>query len=135
MKSKVVLKEEMNFIGELDGFDIPIDADEEFGGKNKGPKPKGLILTALAGCTAMDVISVLRKMRAEPDDFSVEVEAELIDAHPKTFKSFLVKYYFKGGKVTEDRAKRAVELSLDNYCGVAAMLKKVGPIDYKIFIS
>ncbi len=135
MKSKVTLKEEMHFIGELDGFDIPIDADEQFGGKNKGPKPKGLVLTALAGCTAMDVISVLRKMKAEPEDFSVEVEAELTDEHPTVFKNFLIKYYFKGEKLSEEKAKRAVDLSLENYCGVAAMLRKVGPVEYQIIIN
>ena len=65
MNSKVVLKDGMHFIGSLDGFDINLDADEQFGGKNKGSKPKGLVLTALAGCTAMDVISILHKMKVQ----------------------------------------------------------------------
>ena len=63
MKSTVVLKDGMHFQGELEGFDIPIDADEQFGGRNLGPKPKGLVLTSLVGCTAMDVISILRKIK------------------------------------------------------------------------
>ncbi len=69
MKSKVVLKDGMHFVGELDGFELPIDAEEAFGGQNKGPKPKGLILTSLIGCTAMDVVSILRKMKAELESF------------------------------------------------------------------
>lgn len=135
MKSRVDLKEDMHFIGKLDGFDIPIDADEEFGGKNKGPKPKGLVLTALAGCTAMDVISILRKMRVEPQEFYVEVEGELEENHPKTFKKIIISYYLKGGKVTNEKAERAVELSLENYCGVSVTLAKSVKIDYKIFID
>ena len=80
MKSKVVLKNGMHFVGELDGFEIPIDADEQFGGRNLGPKPKGLVLTSLIGCTAMDVISILRKIKAEPDEFGVEAE-DVADLH------------------------------------------------------
>lgn len=135
MNSKVVLKDGMHFIGNLDGFDINLDADEQFGGKNKGSKPKGLVLTALAGCTAMDVISILRKMKTEVIDFSVEVDAGLTDGHPSVFKEFLIKYYFKGKGITQENTKRAIELSLDNYCGVAAMLKKVGPVKYEIIIE
>ena len=135
MKSEVVLKEGMHFVGELDGFNISIDADAKFGGKENGPKPKGLMLTSLAGCTAMDVISILRKMRAEPEHFSVKAEAEMTDEHPIVFKKVMITYYFKGGQVTEEKAQRAVELSQDVYCGVSAMLKKAAPIEYQIIIE
>jgi putative redox protein len=135
MNSKVELKEGMHFIGTLDGFDIKLDADEQFGGKNKGSKPKGLVLTALAGCTAMDVASILRKMRVDLEKFSVEVTADLTDSHPSVFKSFLIKYYFKSKNITEENAKKSIELSLDKYCGVAAMLKKVGEIKYEMKIE
>ena len=135
MNSKVVLKDGMHFIGSLDGFDINLDADEEFGGKNKGSKPKGLVLTALVGCTAMDVVSILRKMRLEIESFTVEVESDLTEGHPSVFKDFLIKYYIKGKGITQEKAKRAVELSLNNYCGVAAMLKNVGTINYEIIIE
>lgn len=135
MKSKVVLKDGMHFQGELDGFDIPIDADEQFGGRDLGPKPKGLVLTSLIGCTAMDVISILRKMRAEPEEFSVEAETELTDEHPKVFKNVVITYRLKGDKVTADKVEKAVKLSQDQYCGVSAMLKKAVPIEYKIEIE
>lgn len=135
MKSKVVLKDGMHFQGELDGFDIPIDADEQFGGRNLGPKPKGLVLTSLIGCTAMDVISILRKMRAEPDELSVEAETELTDEHPKVFKNIVITYRLKGDKVTPDKVEKAIKLSQDKYCGVSAMLKKAVPIEYKIMIE
>ncbi len=134
MKSKVTLKEGMNFIGELDGFEVSIDADAAVGGQGKGPMPKGLVLTSLAGCTAMDVISILRKMRVEPEDFSVETEAEVTDEHPKVFKSVMITYRIKGD-VPRDKAEKAVQLSLDRYCGVTTMLRKAAPVDYQIVIE
>jgi putative redox protein len=135
MKSKVTLDEGMSFKGELDGFTITIDADESVGGKNKGPKPKGLSLTSLAGCTAMDVISILRKMRAEPEEFSVEAEAEVSDEHPKVFTKITITYYFKGGEVSREKAEKAVSLSEERYCGVSAMLRQAAPIETKIVIE
>jgi putative redox protein len=135
MKSSVTLKEGMLFDADLQGFNIPIDAAEQFGGQNQGPQPKGLVLTSLVGCTAMDVISMLRKMKSEPEQFSVEAETELTDEHPKVFKSILITYRFKGGSVDKAKAEKAIKLSQEKYCGVSAMLKKAVPIDYKIVIE
>ncbi|HOL57437.1 MAG TPA: OsmC family protein [Spirochaetota bacterium] len=135
MKSRVTLIKNMHFNGELDGHLIPIDADQSVGGENKGPRPKGLLLTALAGCTAMDVISILRKMRAEPEEFYVETEGPLTEEHPKVFKSITIRYYLKGGNVTKEKAERAIHLSLENYCGVTAMLEKACPINYELIIE
>jgi putative redox protein len=134
MKSKVVLEDGMHFKGELDGFDVPVDADADVGGQNKGPKPKGLVLTSLVGCTAMDVISILRKMRVEPEEFSVEAETELTDEHPKVFKKVLITYRLKGD-VPRDKVEKAVQLSQDRYCGVSAMLRKAVPLEYEIVIE
>ena len=135
MKSKVTLKDGMHFMGELDGFDVPVDADAKVGGRNLGPKPKGLMLTSLAGCTGMDVISILRKMKIEPDGFSVETEAELTDEHPKVFKNVKIIYRLKGNDIPREKVQRAVELSQDKYCGVSAMLKVAVPIEYEIVIE
>ncbi len=135
MKSSVTLKDGMLFNGELHGFDIPIDAAEQFGGRNLGPQPKGLVLTSLVGCTAMDVISMLRKMKSEPEEFSVEAETELTDEHPKVFKSILITYRLKGGDVSREKVEKAVKLSLEKYCGVSAMLKKAAPIEHKVVIE
>ena len=135
MKSKVVMKDGMHFVGELDGFEIPVDADAQFGGQGKGPKPKGLTLTSLAGCTAMDVISILRKMKIEPEAFSVEAESELTEEHPKVFTRVLITYRVKGGGATREKVEKAVNLSQDRYCGVSAMLKKAVPVEYDIVIE
>ena len=135
MKSKVTLKDHMHFMGELDGHEVPIDAAEQFGGQDKGPKPKGLMLTALAGCTSMDVIRILRKMKVEPEDFSVEAEADVTDEHPIVFTKIKVIYRFVGKDLPRDKVEKAVQLSQERYCGVSAMLQKAAPVDYEIIIE
>lgn len=125
----------MHFMGELDGHEVPIDAAEQFGGQDKGPKPKGLTLTALAGCTAMDVISILRKMKVEPDDFSVEAEADVSDEHPMVFKTIKLVYRLKGKDLPREKVEKAVNLSQERYCGVSAMLQKAAPVTYEIIIE
>jgi len=135
MKSKVELKSGMHFMGMLDGFEVPIDADKSAGGEGRGPKPKGLMLTALAGCTAMDVISILRKMKIEPKAFSVETEADLTEDHPKVFKAIRIVYRLKGKGIEREKVRKAVELSQEKYCGVSAMLKMAAPIEFEIVIE
>jgi putative redox protein len=134
MHSTVSLQEQMHFLGELDGHALPIDAEAAVGGRGLGPRPKGLVLTALAGCTAMDVISILRKMRLEPRGFSVDAEADLSAEHPKTFTRIKLTYRL-AGDLPRDKVEKAVSLSQDRYCGVSAMLKQVVPIDWEIFIE
>jgi len=135
MKSKVTLKDAMHFTGEAQGFEIPIDAKAEHGGTGRGPEPKVLTLTSLAGCTAMDVISLLRKMRAEPASFWVEAEAELTEEIPKVFKHITLTYKLSGGDVTQEKAEKAVALSQERYCGVSAMLRQVAPVDTRVVID
>jgi len=134
MKSSVTLKHNMHFVGDLDGFDIPLDAGAVFGGRSKGPGPKGLMLTALAGCTAMDVISLLRKMEQEPEHFSVETEADVAGEHPRVFTAVRLVYRLKGD-LDREKVEKAVRLSQERYCGVNAMLKKAAPVSYRIVID
>lgn len=122
MESTVTLNEGMAFTVEASGHTFTIDAAEEHGGQGLGPQPKPLVLSALAGCTAMDVISILRKMRQPVTSLSVKAEATLADEHPKTLDDIQVVYTVTG-EVDEGRLRRAVELSEDRYCGVSAMLK------------
>jgi putative redox protein len=135
MRSSVALRDGMHFVGELEGFEVPIDADPVVGGKDRGPRPKGLLLTSLAGCTAMDVISILRKMRIAPESFTVETEAELTVDHPKVFKSVRIVYRLRGKDIPREKVEKAVELSLERYCGVVAMLSKAAPISHEIVIE
>ena len=127
--------EKMQFESELNGHKITIDADPNVGGENKGPRPKPLMLLSLAGCTAMDVISILRKMRVEPDDFNVEVQADQTDEHPKHYHKMHVIYSFEGEDLPLDKIKKAVNLSEERYCGVSAVYKKAIEMSLEIRIN
>ncbi len=135
MKGKVVWKEGMAFTAKLDGFDIIIDADEKVGGKNLGPMPKGLTLISLAGCTGMDVISILKKMRVEVDSFEVSTDGSLADEHPKKFNTIKTTYRFTGNDISSEKVKKAVSLSEERYCGVSATLQPAVELISEIIIN
>ena len=116
--------DKMAFETEINGHKIVIDALPEVGGENRGPRPKPFMLAALGGCTGMDVISILNKMRVEVDSFNVRVEGELTDEFPKHFYKMHVVYEFTGKDLPMDKLKKAVELSEERYCGVSAVYKK-----------
>lgn len=123
---------EMAFEADVNGFKLVIDADEKVGGQNKGPRPKPLTLASLGGCTAMDVISILKKMRIEPTWFNVEVEGELTEEHPKYYHTIRLTYQFKGENLEMEKLQKAVHLSQERYCGVSALLSKGAKIESKI---
>jgi len=135
MNSKVVWQQGMAFEAELEGFSFSIDADEKFGGKNRGPKPKGLTLTSLAGCTAMDVIAILEKMRVAVDAFEVSASGELTEDHPKKFFQIELTYRFSGEDLPEKKLRRAVSLSEERYCGVRASLDDAIAMKNRIFVN
>ena len=103
--------DEMAFEAEVNDFKIVIDAEERVGGKNRGPRPKPLTLVSLGGCTAMDVISILTKMRVKPDAFNVEVSGELTDEHPKYFHTIYIKYFFIGIDLPMAKLEKAVPVA------------------------
>jgi putative redox protein len=127
-------KKGMAFETEIFGQKLRIDVPENMGGENSGHRPKPLMLAALAGCTGLDVISILKKMRVEPDDFNINVEGELTDEHPKQYKSMHVTYEFWGKDLPKDKIEKAVKLSDEQYCGVSALYKKAIPITSSIVI-
>jgi putative redox protein len=136
MKTKIdcTWKNEMAFEADVNGFKIMLDAEPAVGGTNKGPSPKPLTLVSLAGCTGMDVISILKKMRIEPEYFNVVVEGELTEEHPKIYHKINVIYEIKGKDVEIEKVEKAVNLSRDRYCGVFALLKESAEITYEIRI-
>ncbi len=131
---RVSYLENMAFEAEVNGHKIILDAAEAVGGENRGPRPKPFMLTALAGCTGMDVVSILKKMRVELADFNVIVEGDLTEEHPKQFYKMHVIYEFKGKDLPLDKLKKAVSLSEERYCGVSALYKKVIEVTSEIKI-
>ena len=115
----------MSFESEINGHKVIIDAKEEVGGQDKGPRPKPFMLAALGGCTAMDVISILKKMRVDLKNLNVIVEGELTEEHPKHYTKMHVIYEVEGENLPMDKIEKAVSLSEEKYCGVSAVYKKV----------
>jgi putative redox protein len=126
----------MSFTGTAEtGFEVPLDSDPEVGGTNDGFRPLELMATSLAGCTAMDVISILKKKRQDVTAFEVKVHADQAEEHPKVFTHALVTYIVTGHSLNESAVKRAIELSTTKYCPAQTMLGKVVPMDlcYEIY--
>lgn len=119
---------------EQDGHRFMLDAGPESGGRDLGPRPKALLLSGLGACTAIDVVSILEKMRVKIDGLEVQVSAEVRDEHPRIYTGIHVRYIFKGHDLPMDKLERAVQLSEDTYCGVAAMLRPTVPITSEIVI-
>jgi len=126
-------KSDMAFTAKVGGHHIPLDADESVGGKNSGPMPKPLLLVSLAGCTGMDVISILKKMREPVSYFNVRVQGDLTEEHPKTYTAVKIIYEFKASDgLKDENVRKAIALSQDRYCGVSALLKKAIPVDFEV---
>jgi len=134
MKSELSVKwrGNMSFESEVNGHKLIVDATDENGGENLGPRPKPLVMLALAGCTGMDVVSLLKKMRVEVEGLEIKVEGDLADEHPKTFENMKVIYEFKGNDLPLDKLEKAVNLSVEKYCGVMAFYKKAIPVETEI---
>lgn len=124
----------MAFKMNLDGHEFITDASHSIGGNDLGPRPKQMLLAGLIGCTGIDVMSILNKMKVKIDDLDIKVEADNTVEHPKVYENIHLVYTFTGKNLPEERINRAVELSQENYCGVSAMLKKATPISYEIVI-
>lgn len=122
------------FEGDLDGHKIIVDATKEVGGSDLGPRPKKLMLTALAGCTGVDVIMILKKMKVVPESFNVIIEGDVTDEHPKHYNKIKVIYQFKGKDLPLEKLKKAVKLSEDTYCGVTAVYNKAMEMESEIRI-
>ncbi|MFZ5431278.1 MAG: OsmC family protein [Bacteroidota bacterium] len=125
----------MAFNAQVNGHEIILDATDAVGGENRGPRPKPLMMVALAGCTGMDVVSILKKMRVEVEGFSVRVEGELTDEHPKHFTGMHIIYEFRGKDLPMDKLQKAVSLSEERYCGVSVSYRKAMNITTEIRVN
>lgn len=125
----------MQFNALVNGHTIVMDGPEKVGGEDNGPIPKPLVLTALSGCTGMDIVSLLRKNQREVSNFEVDVRGELSQSHPLQYIAIHLDYLFTGPKEHQDAALQAVKLSQDKYCGVSDMLKKIMPVTWKVIYN
>ena len=132
---KTVWKENNTFSTDNDGHNVVIDLGEDQGGQNNGPRPKKFMLLAAAGCTGLDVVEMIRKMRIELSHFDIKIDAEVSDEHPKKYESMKLIYEFKGDDLPEKKIERAVKLSFENYCGVLAVYKSCLPVSYEVRIN
>ncbi len=126
---------DMSFAAELQGHRLSLDADPRFGGKDRGPRPKPLLLTALGGCTGMDVVSLLKKMQMPFDALAVEVEGEAREEHPQIYTRILIRYILKGSQLDRDKIDKAIALSREKYCAVHAMLAPSVTIRHEVLLN
>lgn len=136
MDANVTWHQGMSFTGKANtGFEVPLGADPSVGGANDGFRPLELMAVSLAGCTAMDVISILTKKRQDVTGFDVKVHAEQAQEHPHVFTSTVVTYLVSGHNIDEAAVLRAIELSATRYCPAQSMLSKIVPMElvYEIY--
>ncbi|MBK5252832.1 MAG: OsmC family protein [Peptostreptococcaceae bacterium] len=129
---------DMAFEADITGHKVLMDANEEVGGKDSGPRPKPLLIAALTGCTGMDVISILKKMQVSDliESFEIKTETDVTDEHPKTYTKMHLIYEFKskGESLPMAKIEKAVKLSQERYCGVSALFEKALNLSYEIKI-
>lgn len=135
MKNEVttVWKKGMAFEADVNGHKILMDTPVDDGGQDSGARPKPLLLAALTGCTGMDVVSILKKMREPCTWFAMKAEAEPAETHPKKYLSIKLIYQFKkSDAMNPENVRKACELSQEKYCGVSAILKDSTPLEWVI---
>src|SRR5207247_3106632 len=126
--ASVTLVDGLHFAGDIGGVRIDLDAEENVGGVGAGPQPHRLLLLAMAGCTAMDVLSILRKKRQQVNGLSVEVQGSRANQHPRVYTRFEVLYRVRGTHIDPQAVARAIELPTTRYCPMIGMLGKVAAV-------
>ncbi len=135
MNAEVRWKKKLAFTGSADsGHEVPLDSSPAVGGDNSGLRPMELMALSLAGCTAMDVISILEKKRQQVMDYQVKVTASRAEDHPKVFTNAVVEYHVAGEEIDEQAVVRSIELSATKYCPSQAMLGKIIPLTLKYYL-
>jgi putative redox protein len=129
---KTVHTKNMTFIADIQGHEIIMDTTTDDGGDAGGASPKRLMLASLAGCTGMDVVSILKKMKVHFTDFSIEIEASLTEDHPKIYNRVNLVYKINVAGADKEKVEKAVSLSQDKYCGVSAMFRAFAELETRI---
>ena len=116
------------------GYEFTMFDKSQDNGDVVGFAPKALMLSSLAGCSGLDVVSLLEKMRAEVANFKIEVTAELTDEHPKFYNKVKVDYHFTDSELQPAKIQKAVNLSVTKYCGVMEMFRQLADVEIEIFL-
>jgi putative redox protein len=129
----ISVKHEQNlaFNAQIDHYIVPMDSTDEHS-SNHGASPKKMMLAALAGCTGIDVVSILNKMKVEFTDFSIDVDAQLTEEHPVIYDKVSIIYSIRVEEQDRSKMEKAVGLSKGKYCGVSAMFSHFAKVDFKI---
>ncbi|MBS1743246.1 MAG: OsmC family protein [Bacteroidetes bacterium] len=125
----------MQFNSLVNGHTIIMDAPERVGGEDHGPIPKPFVMTALSGCTGMDIVAILRKEGKEVSELNIKVQGELSKTAPIEYIAMHVVYDFKGIPENKEAALNAVTVSQEKYCGVSHMLKKAIPVTWEVLYN
>ena len=132
MAHKVTTQWKGNMLFQSDnpsGKTVLIDTSPENGGNHEGLAPKAMMLSSLAGCSGLDVVSILNKMKVVVEDFKMDVTGELTEEHPKYYHTVTVDYHFYGSNLDEKKIQRAVDLSVETYCGVMEMFRRFAKVE------
>ncbi len=113
------------------GINFRIDASPEDGGQGEGLRPKALMLSSLAGCSGLDVASMIRKMRLQVDDFRIDIDGTLSETQPQTYTQVRLEFHFYGKQLERPKLQRAVQLSVEKYCGVFEMFRTFAEMKYE----
>ncbi|WP_047548909.1 OsmC family protein [Psychroserpens sp. Hel_I_66] len=135
MSHKVVTHWKGNLQFESDnpsGHLLTMDTSQEHGGHNSGLRPKAMMLSSLAGCSGLDVVSILKKMKVPFSDFRIDTYGELTDEHPKYYHTVSVEYHFYGNELDQKKIEKAVHMSIDTYCGVMEMFRRFSEVKTSI---
>lgn len=128
---KTAFNHNLAFTAKIGDYEVPMDTSDE-NTSNFGPSPKKLMLASLAGCTGIDVVSILNKMKVSFSDFTIGIDASLTDEHPKIYKDVMMTYQIKVAEVDRPKMEKAVTLSQEKYCGVSAMFKAFANVKFEI---
>lgn len=115
------------------GHNLFIDAGPENGGNSEGYRPKALMLSGLAGCSGLDVASLIKKMKLDVADFSIEIDANLTEEHPTYYDKVTMQFHFYGNNLDEKKLQRAVDLSVEKYCGVMEMFRQFATVSVETY--
>jgi putative redox protein len=135
LEAKIDWEQGLAFRAHLGGFSLPLGGEPKVEGEQSGFRPTELLLVGLAGCTGMDVISILGKMKVKVGKFHVAAAAQVAAEHPKKFLSIVVTYSFAGEGITPEPLRKAISLSEEKYCGVRASLLPGIAISHEIILN